>query len=76
MGYLGTQLILHKCEKIDLKSIHFKNERTLVNKFYFRMIHKILEDGCDSNGGDVPQKPQAVVIAPTRELAIQIKVIY
>ena len=40
------------------------------------MIHKILEDGCDSNGGDVPQKPQAVVIAPTRELAIQIKVIY
>ena len=40
------------------------------------MIHKILEDGCDSNGGDVPQKPQAVIIAPTRELAIQIKVIY
>jgi superfamily II DNA/RNA helicase len=44
--------------------------------FYFSMIHKILEDGCDSNGGDVPQKPQAVIIAPTRELAIQIKVIY
>lgn len=41
--------------------------------FVVPMIHKILEDGCDSNGGDVPQKPQAVVIAPTRELAIQIK---
>ena len=48
----------------------------VVDTFYFRMIHKILEDGCDSNGGDVPQKPQAVIIAPTRELAIQIKVIY
>ena len=47
-----------------------------LNKFYFRMIHKILEDGCDSNSGDVPQKPEAVIIAPTRELAIQIKVIY
>ena len=48
----------------------------IINTFYSRMIHKILEDGCDSNGGDVPCKPQALIIAPTRELAIQIKVIY
>ena len=32
-----------------------------------------MEDGCEANSGDVPQKPQAVVVAPTRELAIQIK---
>ena len=37
------------------------------------MIHKILEEGLESNSGDSPQKPQAIVIAPTRELAVQIK---
>ncbi len=38
-----------------------------------RIIHRILEDGCESHSGDMPQKPQAVIVAPTRELAIQIK---
>ena len=37
------------------------------------IIHKILEDGGDPHAGDCPQKPEAVIVAPTRELAIQIK---
>jgi len=41
--------------------------------FLLPIIHKLLEDGCEANQGDVPQKPQAIVVAPTRELAIQIK---
>jgi len=41
--------------------------------FLLPMIHKILEEGLESNSGDSPQKPQAIVIAPTRELAVQIK---
>merc|ERR1719288_651793 len=41
--------------------------------FLLPIIHKILEDGGDPNAGDCPQKPQAVIVAPTRELAIQIK---
>lgn len=32
-----------------------------------------MQDGCESHSGDIPQKPQAVIVAPTRELAIQIK---
>ncbi len=32
-----------------------------------------MEDGVDPNVGGSPQTPQAVVVAPTRELAIQIK---
>merc|ERR1711970_881897 len=35
--------------------------------FLLPIIHKLLEDGCEANSGDVPQKPQAVVVAPTRE---------
>merc|ERR1711890_101932 len=41
--------------------------------FLLPIIHKILEDGAESNSGDSPQKPQAIIIAPTRELAVQIK---
>jgi len=41
--------------------------------FLLPIIHRILEDGCESHSGDMPQKPQAVIVAPTRELAIQIK---
>ena len=37
------------------------------------ILHKLLEDGCEANSGDVPQTPEAVIVAPTRELAIQIK---
>ena len=32
-----------------------------------------MEDGVDPHSGEEPQKPEAVVVAPTRELAIQIK---
>ena len=41
--------------------------------FVHRIIHKILEDGADPHTGEEPQKPEAIVVAPTRELAIQIK---
>ena len=32
-----------------------------------------MEDGADPHTGECPQKPEAIVVAPTRELAIQIK---
>ena len=32
-----------------------------------------MEDGADPHSGEEPQKPEAIVVAPTRELAIQIK---
>jgi len=41
--------------------------------FLLPILHNILEDECDPHTGDAPQKPQAVVVAPTRELALQIK---
>jgi len=41
--------------------------------FLLPIIHKLLEDGVDPHSGEEPQKPEAVVVAPTRELAIQIK---
>jgi len=41
--------------------------------FLLPILHQLLEDGADSNAGACPQKPQAVIVAPTRELAIQIK---
>jgi len=41
--------------------------------FLLPILHQLLEDGCESHAGDSPQKPQAVIVAPTRELAIQIK---
>jgi len=41
--------------------------------FLVPIIHKILEDGADPHTGEEPQKPEAIVVAPTRELAIQIK---
>jgi len=41
--------------------------------FLVPIIHKILEDGADPHSGEEPQKPEAIVVAPTRELAIQIK---
>lgn len=36
-------------------------------------MHRLLEDDCQPNAGDCPQQPQAVIVAPTRELAVQIK---
>ncbi|TRY62742.1 hypothetical protein TCAL_03661 [Tigriopus californicus] len=41
--------------------------------FLLPILHSILESGCESNMGACPQTPQAVIVAPTRELAIQIK---
>jgi probable ATP-dependent RNA helicase DDX4 len=41
--------------------------------FLLPIIHSLLEDGAEPNMGASPQTPQAVIVAPTRELAIQIK---
>jgi len=41
--------------------------------FLLPILHQLLEDGAETNAGECPQKPQAVIVAPTRELAIQIK---
>jgi len=40
--------------------------------FLLPVIHTILEQGLPSNGGSSEQRPQALVLTPTRELAIQI----
>ena len=41
--------------------------------FLLPILHCLLEEGCEPNAGACPQTPQAVIVAPTRELAIQIK---
>ena len=41
--------------------------------FLLPILHLLLEEGCEPNAGACPQMPQAVIVAPTRELAIQIK---
>ena len=41
--------------------------------FLLPILHSLLEDGCDPNAGASPQKPQAIIVAPTRELAIQVR---
>ena len=41
--------------------------------FLLPILHKLMEEGCESGAGESPQKPQAIIVAPTRELAIQIK---
>ncbi len=41
--------------------------------FLLPILNWILENGETSSMGDCPQTPRAVIVAPTRELAIQIK---
>ena len=41
--------------------------------FLLPIIHSLLEQQADANAGDQCQKPQAVIMTPTRELAIQVK---
>ncbi len=41
--------------------------------FLLPIIHKLLEEGVQSHKNQRPQEPEVVVIAPTRELVIQIK---
>lgn len=41
--------------------------------FLLPIIHKLLEDDVDTHSGECPVKPEAIIVAPTRELAIQIK---
>ena len=41
--------------------------------FLLPILSKLLERGADPNTGACPQTPEAVIVAPTRELAIQIK---
>ena len=57
--------VYNKCSNLQLHA--------LLKISVFRIIHKILEDGDESNSGDSPQRPSAIIIAPTRELAVQIK---
>lgn len=40
--------------------------------FLLPIIHTLLEEGCEPAPGDSPQRPHAVIVAPTRELVIQI----
>jgi len=40
--------------------------------FLLPIIHNIMQDGVSSNSGSREQRPQAVILAATRELAIQI----
>jgi len=40
--------------------------------FLLPIIHTLLEEGCEPTPGESPQRPHAVIVAPTRELVIQI----
>lgn len=41
--------------------------------FLLPMLHRLLEDGVESHAGAETQTPEVVIMAPTRELALQIK---
>lgn len=40
--------------------------------FLLPIIHTLLEEGCEPTAGESPQRPHAVIVAPTRELVVQI----
>jgi len=40
--------------------------------FLLPIIHTLLEEGCEPTPGESPQRVHAVIVAPTRELVIQI----
>jgi len=40
--------------------------------FLLPIIHNIMQDGLSCNSGSAEARPQAVILAPTRELAVQI----
>jgi probable ATP-dependent RNA helicase DDX4 len=41
--------------------------------FLLPLLHNILEEGFETKSEEFPQAPEAIIVAPTRELAIQIK---
>jgi len=41
--------------------------------FLLPLLNNLLEQGFDTKSEELPQLPEAVIVAPTRELAIQIK---
>lgn len=66
-------------ERLQLSFCRKLSDAFLVPTFFlqsilfYRIINSLLESGCSATAGPV-QTPEAVVIAPTRELAIQTKV--
>jgi len=42
--------------------------------FLLPILHKLIEAGADSHAGAESQQPQCVIVTPTKELAIQIRV--
>merc|ERR1712226_1578642 len=40
--------------------------------FLLPILHNLMEDAADAHAGECPQKPQAIIVAPTRELCTQI----
>ena len=41
--------------------------------FLLPLLHNLLEQGFETRSEKLPQVPEAIVLAPTRELVIQIK---
>ena len=41
--------------------------------FLLPVLNNLLEEGFETRSDELPQLPEAVIVAPTRELAIQIK---
>ena len=41
--------------------------------FLLPLLHNLLEEGFDTKCEELPQAPEAIIVAPTRELVIQIK---
>ena len=41
--------------------------------FLLPLLHNLLEQGFETRSEQLPQLPEAIIIAPTRELVIQIK---
>ena len=41
--------------------------------FLLPLLNNLLEQGFDTKSDELPQLPEAIIVAPTRELAIQIK---
>ena len=41
--------------------------------FLLPLLHNLLEEGFETKSEEFPQVPEAIIVAPTRELVIQIK---
>ena len=41
--------------------------------FLLPLLHNLLQEGFETKSDELPQCPEAIIVAPTRELVIQIK---